>query len=621
MHIPHTRLQEEQYEAPVPVIADRAHQARCRNALEPEWEARFEPKSYGFRPGRSCQDAIAVIHVTSCGKTARRVWVLDADLSAAFDRIDHNHLLATIGTFPGRDMIRKWLKAGVFEPGKGFAPTDEGTPQGDVISPLLLNIALHRLEEAAGVRHERSDTRRTKRGSPSLVRYADDMVALCHTRQEAEQVKARLAAWLAPRGLTFNEDKTRIVHLDDGFDFLGFTIRRMRGKLIIKPSKAAIKRVKHRLTTECRALRAGNVAMLLVKVNPIIRGWANYYHGVAASRTFAALDRHLWQLAYKWACYRHYNKASQDRWVLGDRDSGAYMPKFAWTAIVRHSLVRGQASPDDPAQAEYWATRRRKRKPLLDPSTLRLLHRQHGRCPICQELLLHADREPHSPQEWEQWHRVRPAGCWKASATRRTSVRGGRWRALATTSCSPGPGHRPTRRHRSRWSGPARPGWPPDTATPLRPAGAPPPVWDRPRVLAGAARATPRGRARRPPSSRARSAGPWRRLRRRTPRRAAGWRRRPAAGAGRSHPRAGAAAGARWRQPRSGCRGRRGAAHPGLPRRDPARRSGRRRRTRSRAPGGRPRRPPPGSCPPVRPCRAAPPPRPGRRGRRTPEAR
>src|SRR6266542_1078473 len=250
MHIPHTRLQEEQYEAPVPVIADHAHQARCRNALEPEWEARFEPKSYGFRPRRSCQDEIEVIHVTSCGKTARRVWVLDADLSAAFDRIDHNHLLATIGTFPGRDMIRKWLKAGVFEPGKGFAPTDEGTPQGDVISPLLLNIALHGLEEAAGVRHERSDTRRTKRGSPSLVRYADDMVALCHTRQEAEQVKARLAAWLAPRGLTFNEDKTRIVHLDDGFDFLGFTIRRMRGKLIIKPSKAAIKRVKHRLTTE-----------------------------------------------------------------------------------------------------------------------------------------------------------------------------------------------------------------------------------------------------------------------------------------------------------------------------------------------------------------------------------
>jgi len=213
-----------------------------------------------------------------------------------------------------------------------------------VISPLLLNIALHGLEDAAGVQHERSDTRRTKRGSPSLVRYADDMVALCHTRQEAETVKAKLAAWLAPRGLSFNEEKTRIVHLDDGFDFLGFTARRMRGKLIIKPSKAAIKRVNHRLATEFRALRAGNVAMLLVKINPIIRGWANYYHGVASSRVFAALDRHLWQLTYKWACHRHpdkpkpwivnryfgrYNKARQDHWVFGDRDSGAYLPKAA----------------------------------------------------------------------------------------------------------------------------------------------------------------------------------------------------------------------------------------------------------------------------------------------------
>jgi len=123
----------------IPVISDRVHQARHRNALEPEWEARFEPKSYGFRPGRSCQDAIQVIHVTACGTTAQRVWVLDADLTAAFDKIDHAHLLATIGDFPGRTQIRGWLKSGVFEKGKGFAPTDAGTPQGGVISPLLLN--------------------------------------------------------------------------------------------------------------------------------------------------------------------------------------------------------------------------------------------------------------------------------------------------------------------------------------------------------------------------------------------------------------------------------------------------------------------------------------------------
>jgi RNA-directed DNA polymerase len=298
----------------IPVISDRVHQARHRNALEPEWEARFEPKSYGFRPGRSCQDAISVIHVTSNGKTARRLWVLDADLSAAFDKIDHDHLLSTIGSFPGRETIREWLKAGVFEEGKGFVPTNEGTPQGGVISPLLLNIALHGLEEAAGVRYDRSDSQRVKRNSPVLVRYADDMVALCHTKQEADHVKARLAEWLAPRGLSFNEDKTTIVHLDDGFDFLGFTARRHHGKLLIKPSKAAIKRVKRRLAAEIRALRGANAAMILTTINPITRGWANYYRGAASSRTFAGLDRYLWQLTYKWACHRHPDKPKS--WII-----------------------------------------------------------------------------------------------------------------------------------------------------------------------------------------------------------------------------------------------------------------------------------------------------------------
>ena len=157
----------------IPVLMDRCHQARVRNALEPEWEARFEPRSYGFRPGRSCQDAIGAIYTTCKGPRAKRVWALDADLASAFDRIDHDRLLATIGPFPARDLIRGWLKAGVFEPGKGFAPTEEGTPQGGVISPLLLNVALHGLEEAAGVRYYATGVNagRTMPGSPILVRY------------------------------------------------------------------------------------------------------------------------------------------------------------------------------------------------------------------------------------------------------------------------------------------------------------------------------------------------------------------------------------------------------------------------------------------------------------------
>ena len=132
------------------MIADRCHQGRVRAALEPEWEARFEPKSYGFRPCRSCHDAIRQAIYTVCrGPRAKRVWALDADLAAAFDKIDHSRLLESLGSFPARDLIRNSLKAGVFEAGEGFAPTEEGTPQGGVISPLLLNIAMHALEEAA----------------------------------------------------------------------------------------------------------------------------------------------------------------------------------------------------------------------------------------------------------------------------------------------------------------------------------------------------------------------------------------------------------------------------------------------------------------------------------------
>ncbi len=270
---PSTRLQEGQYESSVPVIADRALQALAVGALEPEWEARFESRSYGFRPGRSCQDAMQAIFVTARGKTCKRVWALDGDLAAAFDQIDHSHLLGQLGTFPARGMVAAWLKAGVIDQGR-LAPTERGSPQGGVISPVLMNVALHGMEEAAGVRYilSGSNAGTARPGSPVLVRYADDLLALCHSRQQAGQVKARLAAWLAPRGLAFNEDKTRIVHLDDGVDFLGFNVRRYRGKLLIKPSKAAVKRVRERLTAEMGALRGHNAQVVLIRLNPVIRG-------------------------------------------------------------------------------------------------------------------------------------------------------------------------------------------------------------------------------------------------------------------------------------------------------------------------------------------------------------
>jgi len=473
----------------IPVLMDRCHQGRVRNALEPEWEARFEARSYGFRPGRGCADAIAALYTTLKGPQAKRVWILDADLAAAFDKIDHDRLLAAIGSFPAREMIRGWLKAGVFEPVKGFAPTEEGTPQGGVISPLLLNVALHGLEEAAGVRYQ-TGNRATQavRGTPILVRYADDLAVCCHSRQQAKQVKAALAEWLEPRGLVFNEDKTRIVHLDEGFNFLGFNLRRYRrtsasGKLLIKPSQEAIKRVKRRLADEVRRLRGSNALVLIAKLNPIIRGWAAYYRGVVSSAVFSALDAYMWRLTYRWARRSHPRKPTQwviaryfgrfhrnrnDNWVFGeskhprgqDGDKIAYLVKFSWTDIVRHQLVAGRASPDDPGLTDYWAGRRRKVKPALDSYNLNLLAKQDGRCPLCGDYLLTPDQPPQSPHAWERWWlgvvKRAIAADYLTHHHRRGDPDDGNLTRLVHTSCY----RSPRARQRSRTSQPAQPSRP-----------------------------------------------------------------------------------------------------------------------------------------------------------------
>jgi RNA-directed DNA polymerase len=424
----------------IPVIIDRCHQARVKNALEPEWEARFEPRSYGFRPGRSCQDAAGTLFTTLKGKN-QRVWILDADLTAAFDKISHSFLLAQLGTFPARDMIAGWLKAGVIEAGKGFAPTEEGTPQGGIISPVLLNVALHGLEEAAGVRYwSGSNAGRVTRNSPVLVRYADDFVVCCFTQQQAAGVRERLTGWLAGRGLALNEDKTRIVHLTEGFDFLGWTFRRYpSGKLLIKPSRAAVRRHRQRLAAEMRRLRGSNARAVIATLSPIIRGWTTYHRAVVSSSTFNALANYMWKLTWKWARYSHPNKAGRwvaaryfgkfnpsrnDRWVFGDRETGAYLRKHTWTKIRRHVTVAGLACPDDPGLAGYWRYRRNRNAAPLDSTTASLLGRQRNHCPLCGDQLLDTSHLPASPEQWESW--------WLGVTHRNTG------RAASTTRQQPG---------------------------------------------------------------------------------------------------------------------------------------------------------------------------------------
>ena len=208
--------------------------------------------------------------------------------------------------------------------------------------------------------------------------------------------------------------------------------------MIIKPSTAAVKRFRNRLRTEMRDLRGGNAAMVISRLNPILRGWAAYYRTVVSKHAFVSIDSYLWWLTCKWAVRNHrnkpkkwvvaryygaFNKARSDRWVFGDRDSGAYLTKTAWTKIVRHQMVDGFASPDDPDQTDYWAVRKRRRKPPIDRWGLIQLQRQHGRCPLCGQLLLHADHEPQSPQEWEQWITVVQVGDPPTGGRRRPATR------------------------------------------------------------------------------------------------------------------------------------------------------------------------------------------------------
>lgn len=226
----------------IPTVLDRTIQAMVKNALEPAWEAQFEASSYGFRPGRGCHDALDRIYtIAGADKRRHKRWVVDADIKGAFDNIDHEYLLGCVKRFPARELFKQWLKAGYVEK-YHFHATEAGTPQGGVISPLLANIALHGMERALDIRYKRNGENITKR---ALVRYADDFVVFTESKEDAEYVRDNiLTLWLAKRGLVLSPEKTRIAHLTEGFDFLGFTVKhyeddtRASGwKLLIRPSK------------------------------------------------------------------------------------------------------------------------------------------------------------------------------------------------------------------------------------------------------------------------------------------------------------------------------------------------------------------------------------------------
>lgn len=385
----------------IPTILDRCLQARVKNALEPEWEAKFEGSSYGFRPGRGCHDAIGKIYLLA-RPNKRKKWVVDADIKGAFDNINHDFLMKTIGDAPGRELIHQWLKAGVMEDG-GFTTTETGTPQGGVISPLLLNIAMHGMESALGVRHSK---RGSLKGDRAVVRYADDFVVFCESQEDALRVRDEiLPPWLDERGLTLSPEKTRIVHLTEGFDFLSFNVRhyscsttRTGFKLLIKPSKKAVTRRREQLRDVWNSLDSCPIQQVLARLNPIIKGWANYHRVVVASKIFASMENWMYHRAWRYAKRLHPTKSANwltrkywgklakerdDKWVFGDKQTGRYLWKFSWFKIVRHVMIKGTASPDDPSLREYWWERRKLNIRGVSDSDVKLAESQNWRCPVC----------------------------------------------------------------------------------------------------------------------------------------------------------------------------------------------------------------------------------------------
>jgi RNA-directed DNA polymerase len=398
----------EQRPLGIPVMEQRARQALVKLALEPEWEARFEPNSYGFRPGRSAHDAIEAIFT---GIRAKAKYVLDADIAKCFDRINHAALLAKLQTFPKlRQVIKAWLQAGIMEGGTLF-PSSEGVPQGGVVSPLLTNITLHGLETAIAEHFQR---RRQNRSlcRPLVIRYADDLVVLEEEESIIHQVKDFVSAWLAEYGLELKPSKTQITHTLTpyngrvGFDFLGFTIRqfpvgkkrsarsgrgqRLGFKTIIKPSKENIKRQRQKLAAIVDQHKQAPQAALISRLNPVIRGWANYYATVCSKETLHTLDCHLFHKLWAWARRRHPRKGKGWRarryWT---RQQGSWgfaagemrLCKASRTPIRRHIKVQSRRSPFD-GEWVYWATRRGEH-PEAPAGVGYLLKRQRGRCAYC----------------------------------------------------------------------------------------------------------------------------------------------------------------------------------------------------------------------------------------------
>jgi RNA-directed DNA polymerase len=401
----------------IPTVEDRARQALVKMAMEPYWESLFEDTSYGFRPGRSTHDAI---QRTFSVINKKPNYVLDADIQACFDKINHDYLLKKLQSPKSvKRQVKSWLKAGIMENGAIY-DVEAGTPQGGVISPLLANIALDGM-----IREITKKFPRKRDGTPviRIIRYADDFVVLHPQLEVIYKAKEEIETWLKQAGLELKPEKTRICHTlnplrveesglteEPGFDFLGFNIRQypvgkhrsgksggrnstiLGFKTLIKPSKKSIKAHHEKLKRVINSHKFVPQSGLIGSLNPIIKGWANYYSGVAAKSTYSDMDSKLWEMLRAWAVKRrgrktktesikkYYRQGRHGNWTFATAN-GQTLWRHIDIKIQRHPLINPDKSPYD-GDWVYWSTRRG--KDIETPTRVaKLLKKQKGKCSHC----------------------------------------------------------------------------------------------------------------------------------------------------------------------------------------------------------------------------------------------
>ena len=393
----------------IPTMRDRAMQALYLLALEPIAETLADHHSYGFRPYRSCHDALEQCF-TILSRKGSAQFILEGDIRACFDQISHKWMLANIPT--DKRVLRQWLKAGFVDKHKWY-PTEEGTPQGSIISPTLANMVLDgmalAIDQAMGIQYYQYRGHRRRMNNPykvHFIRYADDFVVTATDKTVlAEQVQPAIEAFLEERGLELSAEKTVITNIYEGFDFLGQNLRKFdNGKLIIQPSKKSVKKLLDKTREAIKQMYAAPASVLTITINNMTKGWAMYHRHCCAKKTFNWIDCHIWKAIWKWCVRRHPNKGRKwiaqkyftlhqgNRWTFFGKDGEAthYLSKLAKVPIRRHVKIKAMANPftrEDEICFEQHIQRKmlntwRKRTKLVI-----IFRRQTGKCPMCNQVI------------------------------------------------------------------------------------------------------------------------------------------------------------------------------------------------------------------------------------------